>query len=105
MKMEFKIPIVKKFLEENGKVYTVRSFLMADKEVFVEGIGKCKREFIKEITKIEDLRFYIKRSGFYLETDNMVKEYFRARNEWWQTIERFCKGKPKYLYQVKVKVE
>ena len=105
MNMEFKVPCVKNFLKENGKVYTVRSFLMEDKEVFVEGIGLCKRTRIESNTSINDkpigkadLYLYWKDCGF--KGDNK----FDVVNKWWQTIEKFCKGKPKYLYLV-VKVE
>ncbi len=96
--MQFKVEPVRKFLEENGFVFTCRGYLMEDKFVEVEGIGKCWRKKIDEIFKITDLIRYCQLSGFDGIGD------ININRKWWQTIEKFCKGKPKYLYLV-VKVE
>ncbi len=103
--MRFDIKEVKNFLKENGFVFTVRGFDMKDNFIEVEGIGKCKRTRIESNTSIDDkpirkadLYPYWKECGFKGDTE------FDVVNKWWQTIEKFCGEKPKYLYLV-VKVE
>ena len=101
--MKFDVKCVKEYLKENGFVFTVRGFDMKDNFVNVEGIGKCWRKKIKEIESKFGLWDYHRFSGFKcFSLDGGYIEY--VVNEWWETIEKFCKGKPKWLYLV-VKVE
>lgn len=107
--MKFDIPCVKNFLKENGFVFMVESEDTKDKFIEVEGIGKCWRKKIKEINNKIDLMDYAELSGFREIYLDKLKKYQGgivklSMDLWWQTIEKFCKGKPKWLYLV-VKVE
>lgn len=102
--MRFDIPCVKNFLKENGFVFTVRSYNSKDSFVPVEGIGKCWRKKIHRIDNELNLVPYLYLSGFTEGACFHPKSDIDYLNKWWQTIEKFCKGKPKYLYLV-VKIE
>lgn len=99
--MQFNVKCVREFLEENGKVYTVRGYLMKDKKVFVEGVGNCKRELIREIHFDNELRGYLTESGFFhMDIAYSKRDIESSLKKWWDVIERFCKNKPKFLYLV-----
>lgn len=100
MKMRFDIKEVKNFLKENGFVFTVRGFDMEDKFVEVEGIGKCWRKKIYKIDNQLNLFPYLYLSGFTGGICLHRSPDICYLDEWWQTIEKFCKGKPKWLYLV-----
>ena len=89
-KMQFNVSCVKKYLKENKKVFTVRGYKMEDKEVLVDGIGLCKREFIKQIYLASNLKEFEKESGF------------NSAMGWWDVIQKMCKDKTKYLYLITV---
>jgi hypothetical protein len=101
-KMQFKIPCVFNFLKKNGFVFSVRGYDMKDRCINVEKIGKCWRKKIDRIYKKQDLINFVVFSGFskmeeiFLWKEDISKEL----NEWWQTIEKFCKRKQKFLYLV-----
>ena len=87
--MSFNVGCVRKFLEEVGVVYSVRSYELREKSfVEVDGIGLCGREFIREVRKLEDIKGVSGWSGF-----EDVKE-------WLEVILRMYKGKKKFLYRV-----
>jgi ribosomal protein S26 len=97
-KMQFKIPCVFDFLRKNGFVFSVRGYDMKDKFVEVEGIGKCWRKKIREVSEPKDLA-----------DEDVLDDYaefsgFRFSLDWWSVIEKFCKRKSKFLYLV-MKVE
>lgn len=98
--MKFNVKCVWNFLKENGFVFTVRSYNSKDQFVPVEGIGKCWRKKLFEVKSNLYILGFVHLSGFL----NMKENDFTAVDKWWQTIEKFCKGKSKYLYLV-VKVE
>uniref|UniRef100_A0A6M3LT49 Uncharacterized protein n=1 Tax=viral metagenome TaxID=1070528 RepID=A0A6M3LT49_9ZZZZ len=86
--MQFTIKCVKAFLARQGFVYTVRGYKMRDNEIFVKGLGRYKRTFVKEVTAKTDLDKFITCSGFN-NTEN-----------WWSTILMFCGNHQKWLYLV-----
>jgi len=61
---------------------------MRDDEIFIRGLGKHQRIFVKEIQTKQDLDEFVTCSGFN-NTEN-----------WWQTILRFCGNNQKWLYLV-----
>lgn len=88
--MKFDVDCVYRFLISNKFVFTVRSYeAKAKYRTFVKGIGPATVHRRKsKVESKQDLLPYVKHSGF-----NNV-------DEWWSAIERFCKGKSKYLYLV-----
>ena len=93
--MEFKIPCVRKHLEENGFVFAVDSKDYGKlKYQEVDGLGNVIVRKVKKVEYDVDLLEYCQCSGFMDESGLLNPR------EWWQTIEKFCKGKPKYLYLV-----
>jgi len=90
-KMSFLVDCVKDCLIDNGVVFSVRSYNLENADVQVDGVGMCRRMRGFEVTSKEQLRKYLKRSGF----DSI--------DAWWVAIEQFCAGKRKWMYMVKVK--
>lgn len=87
--MKFNVKYVKHYLEMYGIVFTIRGyFIKKDSEVFVEGLGLYKRELIKEINHISEIKEYFLESGF------------SSVNIWWDIVQKMYKDKPKYLYKV-----
>lgn len=81
---------VREYLQKNGEVYSIKSYEYHEIQdrIFVEGVGLCKRKFIKPIEHISDLMGFDKISGF------------KSLEDWWVVIERMYKDKPKFLYKV-----
>ena len=90
MKMRFDVECVWKMLNDVGIVFTVRKYELKDEVVFVEGIGKCKRSLVGEISKVRDLKEYWKLSGF------------EKLGDWVDVIKRMYGSKRKFLYCVEV---
>jgi len=90
-KMSFFVDCVRDCLIDNGVVFSVRSYDLANADVQVEGVGICRRMRGFEVLDKQDLRKYVKLSGF-----NNI-------DDWWIAIEKFCAGKRKWMYLVKVK--
>ncbi len=88
-KMRFDVECVKECLKKKGKVFTVRSYCLDNDNVFVDGVGWCRRIRGFEVTKKEDIRKFVKLSGF-----NSV-------DEWWDKILEFTSNKRKWIYLVK----
>lgn len=88
--MKFDVPCVRKCLEENGVVYTVRAWPSRDGLVLVDGAGVCRRRKVGEIERKEGLADYLSLSGF------------ESVEGWWKKIERFVwRGdKRKWLFEV-----
>jgi len=87
-KMEFRLKCVRGSLLRDGRVYTVRGYDMWSEYVEVDGVGRCFRKHVIEITCKEDLLKFLRWSGF------------GSVDEWWAAIESFCAGKRKWLYYV-----
>lgn len=87
------MPELKKFLLENGLIYTVRKYRMVKADVEVEGVGVCLRAPIGTISSQEDLLPYVENSGF------------PSVKDWWDKIRHFVPDKENtlYLYLVEVK--
>ncbi len=77
--MRFDVKCVRECLISAGRVFTVRSWRGYAVESFVdvEGVGKCKKIRIGEISRKEDIARYVNLSGF------------GSVDEWWQKIEAF----------------
>lgn len=89
--MQF-MPQLKRFLFENGAIYTVRRFRYVTTEVYVEGIGRCKRTLIRYISSKDQLVNYVERSGF------------GSVEEWWTVVRKFIPvGTDMWLFKVVVK--
>ena len=88
--MAFSVRCVREQLVREGRVHTVRGYDMRDGWVWVEAVegGRCKRYKLNEVFGKEDLRLYVKSSGF----DSV--------EAWWKAIEGFCGGRRKWLYVV-----
>jgi len=89
-KMRFDIENVKRCLVMKRKVFTVRSYWLKNEDVYVSGVGICRRIRGYEIVKKEDLVKFMKLSGF----ENV--------EDWWNVIERMYGNKRKFVYCVKV---
>ncbi|MBC8522197.1 MAG: hypothetical protein H8D26_09490 [Methanomicrobia archaeon] len=87
--MRFDLENVKKCLTEKGKVFTVRSYCLENYTVSIEGIGKCRRIRGFEVKNKDQIKKFVKLSGF-----NNV-------NDWWKAIDAFCGDKRKWIYLVK----
>jgi hypothetical protein len=88
-KMRFDVKCVKECLKVKGKVFSVRSYCLENCEVFVEGVGICRRIRGFEVKRKEELERFVKLSGF------------ESVDEWWNKICEFCGGKRKWVYVVK----
>jgi len=87
--MRFDLENVKNCLRYKGKVFTVRSYCLENYNVSVEGIGKCRRIRGFEVKNKDQIKKFVKLSGF----DTL--------NAWWKAIEGFCGDKRKWIYLVK----
>ena len=87
-KMRFDCVNVKSYLQRFGCVFTVRGYDMKDKIVMVDDVGECKREKIREIRNITELRDFVSNSGFL------------SVLSWWLQIGRFSRNDRKFLYKV-----
>ena len=58
------IPKLGDFLLQNGSIYTVREYYYTVNEVYVQRVGICHRDFIKEVYGTNDLIPYVVDSGF-----------------------------------------
>ena len=88
--MSFDVDVVRNCLIENGCVFSVRSYCLENENVKVEGVGVCRRINGFEVKSKDDLVKYVKRSGF------------ESVDDWWNVIERVCRGKRKWMYMVKI---
>ena len=93
--MQF-LPKLRDFLYRKGGIYTVRRYRYSTTEVYVEGVGRCKRRLIRYISSLqpyrEQLSSYVEQSGF------------ASVDEWWVAIHKFIKvGEDMWLYKVVVK--
>ncbi len=89
--MQF-LPSLRDFLNRNGAIYTVRHYRYRVTEVYVEGVGRCKRTLIRYISDKGQLSNYVAQSGF----DSV--------DEWWTVIRRFIPmGTEMWLFKVVVK--
>ena len=89
MAFHFKL---RKFLKNNGFIYTVRKYRMLEANVWVEDVGLCHRIPFGIITSISDLEPYVRDSGFERDED------------WWKRIREFIPSSldTMYLYRVEV---
>ncbi|KXB07157.1 hypothetical protein AKJ54_00705 [candidate division MSBL1 archaeon SCGC-AAA382K21] len=100
--MRFDVKEAREFLKENGFVFTVRAHNY--REVSHKKVKEIGNVLVVMITEIEfdyELMDYARLSGF----DDGEREFYEIINEWWDTIEKYCKGKRKYLYLVMVEDE
>jgi len=91
--MRFDIRCVRNCLVREGVVFTVRSYLVEGvhgRLVWVDGVGKCWRELVGEVTCKEDLVRFLGLSGFTCVDD------------WWNKIVGFCGVNQKWLYKVHI---
>ena len=84
------MPKLGKFLRENGVIYTVRKYKMADKIVDAEWVGYCKRTYLGKVKDFKDLEPFVKESGFETVED------------WWEKIKEFIPSKKDSMYLYKV---
>jgi hypothetical protein len=89
-RMRFDLDNVKDCLVEHGKVFTVRSYWLVNQDVHVEGVGMCRRIRGFEVHSKEDLKRFVKFSGF------------ESVNDWWEAIGSFIGRKRKFMYIVKL---
>lgn len=83
------LPELTSFLEEKGKIYTVRHLDYGTSIVTVEDVGLCKRLFIRGVYCKDDLLPYLSFSGF------------TSIQDWWKKIRSFIRPPAKmYLYEV-----
>jgi len=77
--MKFDVKCVKECLINAGRVFTVRAWRGYAVESFVdvEGVGKCKKIRIGEVSSKNDLASYVNLSGF------------GSVDEWWQKVQSF----------------
>lgn len=61
--MDF-LPRLKDYLRDHGLIYTVRKYKYDSSTCEVEGVGLCKRELVKQITELSELKPYVSQSGF-----------------------------------------
>ena len=91
-RMSFNVGCVKKFLEDVGVVYSVRSYeIRESSKVVVDGVGVCERRFVREFRGLEDIKGVSGWSGF----DSV--------EEWLEVILRIYVGNVgmgKFLYRV-----
>ena len=81
-------PDQKKFLLDNGKIYTVRKYAISDSDVKVSNIGICSRKPLGIIVQ-SDLDKYVRESGFDTVED------------WLHMINRLISvGNTMFLYEV-----
>ena len=91
--MRFDVSCVRKYLMDNGEVYSVRGYKywVCDQEIWVDGVGICSRVRVGEVVRKEDLERFMGKSGF----ENV--------EDWWKKIVGFCGNREKWLYYVKVR--
>jgi len=87
-KMEFRVRCVRGCLLRHGRVYTARGYDMAAAYVWVDGVGRCFRRQVAEVSCKEDLQAFVRWSGF------------SSVDEWWRVIQGFCAGRRVWLYYV-----
>lgn len=88
--MQFNVKSVFNCLAKSGKVFTVRSYWLKNANVFVDGVGLCRRIRGHEIKDKSELYHYVGLSGF------------KNIDDWWEKIVKFTPGKKKkYIYLVK----
>jgi len=90
-KMAFWVPQVRQCLLRQGRVFTVRSYLVEgrfSRLVQAEGVGLCWRELVGQVKCKEDLLPFVQNSGFDCVDD------------WWNKVVQFCGSKDKWLYKV-----
>lgn len=87
--MRFDVKVVKDCLRNKGVVFSVRSYCLENCEVMVDGVGICRRIKGFEVECKDDIKRYVKLSGF------------TSVDEWWDKIEGFTKGRRKWMYMVK----
>ena len=88
-RMRFDVTCVKQCLIANGKVFTVRSYCLPNANVYVDGVGICRRIRSFEVKQKSDLEQFVKLSGF------------SSVEEWWKKVCEFYGNKRKWLYLVK----
>ncbi len=88
------LPELVEFLRKCGFIYTVRKYEMYTGAVEVEGLGRCWRTFMGLVTEQNDLKPYVRYSGF----DSL--------ESWEEKIRFFIPNREvkKYLYKVEVLV-
>jgi hypothetical protein len=90
-KMEFAVGCVRECLLRQGRVFTVRSYLVEGRFgriVAVDGIGLCWRELVGQVNCKDDLAKFVEFSGF------------TSVDDWWNKVVQFCGSKDKWLYKV-----
>ena len=85
------LPTLTTFLKTNGCIYTVRKYRYTTSDIEVDGVGICKRIFVKQVYGLTDFVDYLLDSGFVLPT------------QWWKQIRKFIhSGDSMYLYRVEI---
>ena len=84
------MPVLKEFVRDNKKIYTVRAYWYGiETYARVANLGLVKRKAVKRIQDITDLEEYVSMSGF------------NTKEEWWSRLRCFIPGnKTMYLYEV-----
>lgn len=85
------LPELRSFLCEHGVIYTVRGYDMKPALVNVEDVGRCCRTPLGRVCELEDLKPYVKLSGF------------SSLRDWRAKIAEFVvPGQEVWLYRVEV---
>jgi len=84
------LPELGSFLKSNGRIYTVRGYLLPDGPVYVNGVGSCERKRLRRVSVPEDLTDFVGESGF------------GTVEAWWCKIREFVPDVARlmYLYEV-----
>ncbi len=87
------IPELTRYLRQNNRIYTVRSYRYGTLEAAVPGIGPCGRKLVAQLSDedLPSLESYVTESGF------------ATLGDWISKIRQFIPpGKTMYLYKVEM---
>jgi hypothetical protein len=92
---------LKKFLNDNREIYTIRKYLYDEDKCNISGVGNCKRELVY---KLEEVGFNISDKNTYYTLDQFVsKSGFKDINDWMKTLKYFVyvsNPPPLYLWHI-----
>ena len=91
--MSFMQP-VKKFLNSNGVVYSVRKYKYGTEKCYISSVGYCKRVLIKELWSYSG-------EDFEILKECVENSGFGSVEEWIKMVKHFVNSEmPVYLYKV-----
>ncbi|MFP3898190.1 MAG: hypothetical protein ACLFVD_02655 [Dehalococcoidia bacterium] len=89
-KIQFSVRCVRECLLRHGQVYTARGYDMSCAHVWVDGVGRCYRRKLGEVRSVDDLRPFVRYSGF------------GSAEQWWRVLQGFVRGRRSWLYHVRI---